>query len=142
MTQINERLQYFRSRLQCTTQSCVPLRPTVMNIYMLVETERNSNYVFLPCAGEQMLKSLVCQVCLCALARGTSVFKRMCKCGCGIVCACVSVLFTSWLDGSGQGGDAVCRLLSSLYSNDRPCCFTCCGGPSAVELSPCTSPSL
>lgn len=55
------------------------------------------------------------------------------------VCACV---FTSWLGGGGQGGDAVCRLLSSLYSNDRPCCFTCCGGRSAVQLSPCSSPSL
>lgn len=78
-----------------------------------------------------------------ALALGTSVFERMCKYGCGIVCACVCLrcLPVGWAVG-GQDGNAVCRLLSSLYSNDRPCCFTCCGERSAVELSPCTSPSL
>lgn len=45
---------------------------------------------------------------------------------------CVSVLFTSWLRRQRlEWRCNVCTLLSSLYSNDRPCCFTCCGGRSA-----------
>lgn len=89
---------------------------------------------------------LVCQVCVYAsiyvwmhvsfvqyaLANGTSVTESACASAAAAFCA--SVLFTSWLGGSGQGGDAMCRLLSSLYRNDRPCCFTCRGGRS-VALS-------
>lgn len=116
--------------------------------------KRNFKYVFLP----QVLKSLVCQVCVCvsagiyrcayiwvslgvqnALAHGTSVFE--CKCEC--VCVVYQLVRRRWVQGDiSQGGAAVCRLLSSLYSNDRPCCFTCCGRRSAAKLSPCTSPSL
>lgn len=70
-----------------------------------------------------------------ALAGGTSVMTS--ACASAAVALCVSVLFTSWLGGSGLGGDAMCGLLSSLYSNDRPCCFTCCGGRSvALSLHP------
>lgn len=113
----------------------------------LCEGREMTNMCFFPV--EQVLESFVCQVCVStsiypcvssgvqnALASGTSVSERMCECGCGIVWSCVSVLFTSWLGGDGQGGVAVYRLLSSLYSNDRPCCFTCCGGQPAVQLSP------
>lgn len=51
---------------------------------------------------------------------------------------CVSVLFTSWLRRQRlEWRCNVCTLLSSLYSNDRPCCFTCCGGRSvALSLRP------
>lgn len=58
-------------------------------------------------------------------------------CASAAVALCVSALFTSWSGGSGPSGDAARGLLSSLYSNDRPCCFTCCGGWSvALSLHP------
>lgn len=110
--------------------------------------ERNSKYVFPPCSGEQVVKSLVCQVFVCLQA-------SMCVCVCLLECrmpllvgqvswqahvqvrlwlfVCLCCLPAGW-GGSGLGGDAMCGLLSSLYSNDRPCCFTCCGGRS-VDLS-------
>lgn len=99
---------------------------------------------------EQVLKSLECQVCVSKHILCVSAFwSRECplllsqvplgacaKGGCGGIC--VSVLFTSWLRWQQLEQPCnVCTLLSSLYSNDRPCCFTCRGGRSvALSLQP------
>lgn len=66
--------------------------------------------------------------CMCLLCRTPLLMGQVSHSACAsaAVALCASVLFTSWLGGSGQGGDAMCGLLSSLYRNDRPCCFTCC----------------
>lgn len=107
------------------------------------------------CSGEQVVKPLVCQVCACVYAsvyacvRACVLRCRECPClsrtsvstcvrGCGTVCG--SALFTSWPRRWRPVRVAmrrVCALLSSLYSNDRPCCFTCCVGQSvALSLHP------
>lgn len=93
--------------------------------------------------------SHLCVRCLCVWKHLCACVLRCMECPClaGQVslgaCAsaaaalCVSVLFTSWPGGSGPGGDAMRALLSSLYSNDRPCCFTCCVERSvALSLQP------
>lgn len=81
-----------------------------------------------------------------ALAGGTSVFECLCKCMalCMRVCLCCLPAGQAAVGSGyiGQDGVSVCRVLSSLYSNGRLCCFTCCGGWSGVSISPCTSPSL
>ena len=82
----------------------------------------------------------VCSVCLSVCRMPLLVGQvslNACASAAGATYVCVCVLFTSWLGGSGQGSDAMCRVLSSLYSNDRPCCFTCCAGRSvALSLHP------
>lgn len=106
--------------------------------------------IFLLRAGEQVLKSLECQVCVskhilcpcpfwsreCPLLLSQVSLGACAKGGCGGIC--VSVLFTSWLRRQQLEQPCnVCTLLSSLYSNDRPCCFTCRGGRSvALSLQP------
>lgn len=127
-------------------------RPS-LNVCMnngLKRRQRDSKYSILLRAAEQVLKSLECQVCVSKHILCVSAFwSRECplllsqvslgacaKGGCGGIC--VSVLFTSWLRRQQLEQPCnVCTLLSSLYSNDRPCCFTCRGGRSvALSLQP------
>lgn len=109
---------------------------------------RNSKCSFRLCSVEQAVKSLECQVCVaftcvsafwsteCPLHLRQVSLGACAKDGCGGIC--VSVLFTSWLKRLRlEWRCNVCTLLSSLYSNDRPCCFTCRGGRSvALSLQP------
>lgn len=82
----------FNSYTNCKRHTCFPNRREIPNSSFL-------------CSGEQVVKSLVCQVfvcmgasmcvCMCLAAYGmpllsrTSVFGRMCKCGCGFMRVCV-----------------------------------------------------
>ena len=85
------------------------------------------------------------QACMCVSfgvnsvpAPGTSVLDRMCECGCGLVYACVRLCCLSAGQAAvgtrhiRQDGVVACTRLSSLYSNDKPCCFTCHDGRSAM----------
>lgn len=61
----------------------------------------------------------------------------VCENGCGTVSVCVggACLPAVVIQGALLGSPGY-RPLSSLYSNDRPCCFTCCGGHQCSSLSP------
>lgn len=94
--------QHFRSDLQWTLLSFVPVWPTVTNTLSAcvkaVKFQICSSSLSWWTSVEVTCVSGVCApasiyVCVCVfwcvLARGTSVSERMCKCGCGNMCVCV-----------------------------------------------------
>lgn len=141
-------LQYLSSRLRWTSQLFVLLLSCV-TLYACVKEEKFQicvssllwwTSVEVTCASGVFACRRPCVLVSFgvhnALAGGTSVFECLCKCMalCIRVCLCClpagqAAVGTGYI---GQDGVSVCRVLSSLYSNGRLCCFTCCGGWSGV----------